>query len=744
MSKRILFAILCIIILATPILTVDASDNSLYLIRIYTSSLDDIPIGFDIVGYKPNSWVDIIIPSYNLNLIDGLNYSIILDDVVAYDNSIRDGYHSFDEMELELKEIASSYPNITMLTSIGRSWEGRDIWCLEVSDNPGVDEDESGILFMGLHHAREWPSMEVCLYLVEEFTSQYGLNSTITNLVDNRRIWIIPCVNPDGYVFSHDQGHDWRKNRRFFSEYNAYGVDINRNYAGSCNGIAVGMWGSGGVISHNPYSETYCGPSPFSEFETQAIKNFVLTHCICASISYHTYSELVLWPWGYSYTDKTPDDVLLKKIGEDIAYNITRQDGSGFYTPTQSSKLYTTTGDSDDWLYGYSFYVLGRICFPYTIELCSSFHPSYRALQQVFKENLDGAIVLLRKAEEIQSITPMVRPPTITNVTYISPGSYILSWKLGNPGVDVKYFQLEELEGYSGLYDNADAGNLWFFDGFDRCSSKYHSRDYSYHFSSSNVYGYMSSIYPLPVNGSMNLSFWCLYNLEKDRNYGFVEVSRDGRNYEILDSFTGSSNGWIYKNYSLDSYRGSSLYIRFRVIKSVSGNNDFFIDDIYPVPFFSSINVISSNITDYSYKLYNKSNGVYYYRVRGYNDERGWGDYSCIKSVRYRIDNPPYLKIHGPRIGLVGDNISYTFNVVDIDNDNIFLYIDWGDGSNSVWIGPYSSNEDIRYSHIWNKSGLYILKAIVKDEYGLESNWYRYPVFISKIGFFMLQPNLKK
>ena len=736
MNQRVLFTLLWIVLLVIPAFPTHGMDGQLYLIRVFTSSISDIPDDVEIVGHNL-SWVDIISPSYNINLFDGLNYSILIDDVVAYDNSVRDCYPTFDEMQLELRGIASNYSNIAMLTSIGKSWEGRDIWCLEISDNPGVDEKEPGVLFMGLHHAREWPSLEFCLYLARKLTSEYGLNSTITNLVDNRRIWIIPCVNPDGYVFSHDQGHDWRKNRRFFPEYNSYGVDINRNYAGSCNGVAVGMWGSGGVISHNPFSETYCGPSSFSELETQAIRNFVSTHNICASISYHTYSELVLWPWGYSYTDKTPDDFLLKKIGEEIAYNITRQDGNGFYTPMQSSKLYTTTGDSDDWLYGYSFYVLGRICFPYTIELCSSFHPSARVLEQVCRENFDGAVVLLRKAEEIEDITPMVMPPNI-NITYSSNGSYILSWSEKNPKAHAECFQLEELKGYSSIYDNADAGNLWFFDGFSRCGKSFHSKDYSYHFSSSNVYGYMSSIYPLPVYSDMNLSFWCSYNLEEDRNYGFVEVSRDGRNYEILDSFTGSSNGWVYKKYSLDSYMDSSVYIRFRVIKSVSGDDDFYIDDIHPTPFFGDIKIISSNLTSYSYRLDNKSSGVYYYRVKGYNAIRGWGDYSCLKPVVYREDNPPYLKISGPRIGLVGHNMSYIFSVNDIDGDDVFLYIDWGDGANTGWVGPYDANEDIQYSHIWYKRGLYLLKAKVRDEYGLDSNLYRYLIFISKIGFFMI------
>ena len=129
---------------------------------------------------------------------------------------------------------------------------------------------------MGLHHAREWPTVEICLHIANNLTSLYGVNSTITSLVNNRRIWIVPCVNPDGYYYCHDQGHDWRKNRHYFPQYGTYGVDLNRNYNGSSDGNAWGAWGSidSASVTHDPSDEVYCGPGPTSELEIQAISNF--------------------------------------------------------------------------------------------------------------------------------------------------------------------------------------------------------------------------------------------------------------------------------------------------------------------------------------------------------------------------------------------------------------------------------------------------------------------------------------
>ncbi|HDM67238.1 MAG TPA: hypothetical protein ENG62_02495, partial [Thermoplasmatales archaeon] len=527
-------------------------------------------------------------PSYG-DIIDPPSYSLDFPPNHILQN---DGYPIFDEIEEKLFNITTAYPNITLLTSVGRSWEGRCIWCLEVSDNPGVDEGEPGVLFMGLHHAREWPTVEICLYIAEKLVSEYGLNSTITSLVNNRRIWIIPCVNPDGYVFSHDQGHDWRKNRHYFPEYNTYGVDLNRNYEGSCNGDLSGWWGSGGVTSHKPSDETFCGLYPFSEPETRAIRGFIITHDVCASISYHTYSELVMWPWGYSPCVRTPDECFLREIGEGIASHITRQDGRGTYKPMQSSELYPTTGDSDDWLYGYSHYVLGKPLFPYTIEACSMFHPSGRAVEQVCRENFKGALYLIEKAGEIKNVKPRVLPPVFKETCFESPTTFTLNWVEKNPSAEAEYFELDELTGFHTMVDTGDNSDLWILEGVTRSNSVFHSPGYSYSFSDiKGVYGYMRSMYPLPVDssGELKLSFWCLYNLTRDSNYGFVEVSEDGRIYSILDMFTGSSDGWVYKEYSLNSFINSSIYIRFRILRSVAsrGGDEFYVDDVSPTLLFS-------------------------------------------------------------------------------------------------------------------------------------------------------------
>ena len=619
----------------------------------------DLPKGVEILGGKPGEYLDIILPQIRLRELSDadIEYSILISDVDSYSDPFRGQYHTLAEMEQMLEDIADNYPDITSLYSIGTTFEGRDIWCLEITDNPGVDEGEPGIFYMGLHHAREWPTVEICLYIADQLTSQYGSDPDITDVVNNRRLWLVTCVNPDGYYYCHDQGHDWRKNRNYFPEFGTYGVDLNRNYAGSCNGDPWGTWGSLGPasVTHNSDYGIYCGPSPLSELETQAIRNIFLENDISACISWHTSGELVMWPWGYSEDEQTPDDTYMSQVGEEIASRITRQGGYGTYTPIQSAGLYPTTGDTTDWAYGYSHYIQGKAIFVYTIEACLQFQPSEFHLDQIVEENFDGALYLLQEAENIKNtVTPRVIPPIIDDMTNDPDGDYIVSWEEQNPDADPDVFQLDELTGLSLLTDDVEAGSdLWNLDGFSISDARYHSDSHSYksRYSNEDVSS-MTSIYPIPISDDNTLSFWCWYNIENEWDYAFVEVSRDGRIYDILDKFTGLSGGWQYMEYSLGDYVDESVFIRFRYTTDENTIEEgFYIDDISPVADFETVTILSDSITDNSYEISGNSNNTYFYRVKGHNDERDWGDFSTLEKliVGEGDDEPPIVEIRSPK-----------------------------------------------------------------------------------------------
>jgi len=253
------------------------------------------------------------------------------------------GYYTFDEVVGKLDELAATYPNlITERATIGQSWEGRELWMVKISDNPAADEDEPEVLYTGLHHAREPQSMTTTLYYMYYLLESYGTDPEVTHLIDNRELYFIPVLNPDGYVFNEttdpNGGGFWRKNRRDNGG-NEFGVDLNRNYS-----YEWGRDNSGS--SPSPGSQTYRGPAPFSEPETAALRDFALTRDFRAAFNYHSYSNVLLHSWGYAPGVYTPDQDLFTAISAEM----TRVNGYEF--GQAADVLYPANGDSDDWHYG--------------------------------------------------------------------------------------------------------------------------------------------------------------------------------------------------------------------------------------------------------------------------------------------------------------------------------------------------------------------------------------------------------
>ncbi len=541
-------------------------------------------------------------------------------------------YHTFAQMESSLAGMAATYPAITDLQSIGTSWESRDIWCIEISDNPGVDEGEPGLQFMGLTHAREWPSLEVALDIAARLTAGYGSDPTITSLVDNHRIWVIPCVNPDGLIYSQTVSEFWRTNRHPYP--GGVGVDLNRNFDGAANGSKDGEWGSIGPGSqtHQPGEETYVGPGPFSEPETQVIRDFFSGRDVTISVSYHTYSELVLWSWGYNSSVQTDDDALLVSIGQGMAAQI------GGYIPEQASDLYPTTGASDDWAYGCRYYQQGKNTLAYTVEIGTSFHPAASQLQGLLDENWDGALYVMQQAAAAEAqLTPFVLPPILTTPATDADGDYTVSWAQQNPDAGVDLYELQELTGLSTLSDGAEGSTAnWNIQQFVTSTARKHSGTKSYKSpTGSEKIAAMTTISPLPVETGDTFSFWTWYDIELDWDMAFVEVSIDGLQFDILGKFTGSSGAWVQKTYNLDAYAGRSVYFRFRYTTDGAVTEEgFYVDDITPVASWAGVSTLSSSIAATSYPIADRPDGDYYYRVRGSSPTRGFGQFSDLGLTR--------------------------------------------------------------------------------------------------------------
>ncbi|MEV5781157.1 M14 family metallopeptidase [Streptomyces sp. NPDC048448] len=306
-------------------------------------------------------------------------------------------YHNYAETNAEIDQRLAAYPSIMSKRVIGKSYQGRDIVAIKVSDNVATDENEPEVLLTFHQHAREHLTVEMALYLLRELGAGYGSDSRVTNMVNGREIWIVPDLNPDGgeYDIATGSYRSWRKNRQPNSGSSYVGTDLNRNWNYK--------WGCCGGSSGSTSSETYRGASAESAPEVKVVADFVRSRVvggkqqIRAGIDFHTYSELVLWPFGYTTADTatgmTADDAAaFRTVGRKMA-------ASNGYTPEQSSDLYITDGSIDDYLWG------SQKIFDFTFEMYPTsssgggFYPPDEVIERETSRNRDAVLQLLENAD---------------------------------------------------------------------------------------------------------------------------------------------------------------------------------------------------------------------------------------------------------------------------------------------------------------------------------------------------------
>lgn len=306
----------------------------------------------------------------------------------SFDFPDRDrNFHNYSEVVTFMNDLQTRFPNLIKVEDIGTSIEGRKIYNMRISTNLENSSQKPGIVVMGTHHAREHLSTEMPLLLAKYLVENFSQDAKIQRFLETREIHIIPMVNPDGveYDISGGSYKSWRKNRRQNSN-GGYGVDLNRNYGHK--------WGTGGS-STNQNSDTYMGTKPFSEPETLSIKNFVDSReNINVLLSVHTFSELVLYPWGHTYDSiSNQRDMLVHKTMAEKMATWNR------YTPQQSSDLYIASGDTTDWSYGEH----GIISFTFELDPKSmwngGFYPGQSIISSVFQKNLPAFLYLIDYAD---------------------------------------------------------------------------------------------------------------------------------------------------------------------------------------------------------------------------------------------------------------------------------------------------------------------------------------------------------
>jgi murein tripeptide amidase MpaA len=308
-------------------------------------------------------------------------------------------FHTYAENEQIIDDAVAAHPTIAMKFSIGRSYEGREIWGIKISDNVATDENEPEVFIHGLTHARERASNEMALYLIQLLTDNYATDSRIKAIVDSREIWIVPMLNPDGAEFDMQGGHwhNWRKNRQPIPGSTEIGVDLNRNWGYHWGGGS----GKGTDGSTNPASDYYRGWAPEVAPEVQDYERFEAGRVvngrqqIVASIGFHSAAREVLWPYSYTRTDvpadmSADDHAAFVALGDRVA-------ALNGYKPQQGSDLYPVYGDQDDWAY-HTYRIFG-----YTFEMKKGathrYYPSKSELDADIQANVPAVLTFLEYAD---------------------------------------------------------------------------------------------------------------------------------------------------------------------------------------------------------------------------------------------------------------------------------------------------------------------------------------------------------
>ena len=376
--------------------------------------------------------LDIQIKQANLNAITalGIPHEILIEDLQAHtdtnwaqmteiqrlnpyeapagaavhDDIWFENYKQLNEITDYINNIVALRPDLASTDIIGQSWEGRDMFSVTISapdtaQNPRADRP--AVFIFSTVHAREWIAPMTTTYFASKFVEDYDTNPRIQSILDSTRIVIVPVGNPDGYLYTWSDYRYWRKTRR-----EGYGIDINRNWEYE--------WGGSGS-SGNTGSDTYRGPHPFSEPETQALRDKALSYGdkLAAHIDYHSYSQLILYPFGFAGgRAPEPDRTYFRTLSRELSDDIRTIFGER-YNAMQATSLYAAAGNSIDWFYG----ELGIESLAFELRTTGSFNPSpdhilpnaqenYYGFQRYAERVLEPVVFYFTAPDHAESNTP--------------------------------------------------------------------------------------------------------------------------------------------------------------------------------------------------------------------------------------------------------------------------------------------------------------------------------------------------
>ena len=545
------------------------------------------------------------------------------------------GFYTLSEIEAKLDEMHSLFPSITTAKySIGTTTEGRPIWALKISDNPNVDEPESVAYYDALHHAREPLSMAATVNYMFWLLENYGTDPAVTYIIDNRELYFVPVVNPDGYEYNRSTnpngGGLWRKNRR-----GGYGVDLNRNYSY--------QWGfNNSCASNDTNSSTYRGAAPFSEPEAAAVRDFVAQISPTVAFSTHATAGSFLMPYGYNSTP--PDFPTYAEWASDFL-----AENDYPYGTTSQMLGYTSCGTTRDYLHTEGIYawtpeIDGSGFWPATSEIFALvdeniFPMFYQAWisggyadvqshtvvgSAEAGSNFELEVELKNKgAGNVTTNTVVQLIPSNSQITVSGPISYGTiaarakkdntgnlfnitldpAYNLGSVDLDIVVSQdgveskresisipvgtkttifSDDAESGTGKWNDSGNGISWGTNFDDSYSGNRSFADSDGSNFINNTLNYFTTVNSINLNNTTNpyLEFFAKWSFEPG-DFANLQIStNNGSSWTSLKTYT-AAEAWTQEQFSLADYIGDNVMLRFRMISDNSLNTDgFYFDDI--------------------------------------------------------------------------------------------------------------------------------------------------------------------
>jgi murein tripeptide amidase MpaA len=322
-----------------------------------------------------------------------------------------------------LDALVAARPDLCAIVTCGSSIQGRSIRGIRISRQP-VGTSMPAFLFTATQHAREWGGTMTGMWIADRMVEAADTDPRISAVLDASEVFVFPVCNPDGYEFSWTTNRLWRKNRRLNSG-GSYGVDLNRNWGYG--------WGGAGASS-NQSSETYRGTAAFSEPETAGFRDWALPRTnIAAHLDIHAYSELLLWPWGYTST-LSPDQGSFNRVGLAAQAALKAVNGLTYTAGPINTTIYPASGGMNDWAYGsagqlsYCTEVRDTGAYGFIMpasEIVPTAQENFAAALTIMEQSLDGCTITLVSGPGTTVVAGTVQSVSVTVTANV--GTLLLS-----------------------------------------------------------------------------------------------------------------------------------------------------------------------------------------------------------------------------------------------------------------------------------------------------------------------------